>query len=110
VRDGETIYFAIAPPAAALGGGSGPVLRTYGLLAPPKRLMRGLKQVRWGAGTGRVNGGLDWWAQAGCWLLGWVVVVVVVVSLGACHGLSCLPSYSNHTKHTQSRTDQPTNR
>lgn len=45
MRDGETIYFAIAPPAAALGGGSGPVLRPYGLLAPPKRLMRSLKQV-----------------------------------------------------------------
>lgn len=45
MRDGETIYFAIAAPAAALGGGSGPVLRPYGLLAPSKRLMRSLKQV-----------------------------------------------------------------
>lgn len=50
VRDGETLYFAIvAPPtscsSASFGGGAGPVLRTYGLLCPPKRLMRSLKQV-----------------------------------------------------------------
>jgi len=56
VRDGETIYFAIAPPAAALGGGSGPVLRTYGLLAPPKRLVRSLKQVGGPGVEGRNNG------------------------------------------------------
>lgn len=67
VRDGETIYFAIAPPAAALGGGSGPVLRPYGLLAPPKRLMRSLKQV--GAGD-RVGLG---WKGTGCSVCGLIV-------------------------------------
>lgn len=44
VRDGETIYFAIAPSLQD-DGRHRSFLRTYGLLSPPKRLVRSIKQV-----------------------------------------------------------------
>jgi hypothetical protein len=45
IRDGETIYFTIARPPSLDLGHSGPILRPYGLLQPPRRLGRALKQV-----------------------------------------------------------------
>lgn len=44
VRDGETIYFAIAPSLQD-DVHHRSFLRTYGLLNPPKRLVRSIKQV-----------------------------------------------------------------
>jgi len=46
IRDGETIYFTIARPPSLDLGHSGPILRPYGLLQPPRRLGRAFKQVR----------------------------------------------------------------
>lgn len=46
IRDGETIYFTIARPPSLDMGHSGPILRPYGLLQPPRRLGRAIKQVR----------------------------------------------------------------
>lgn len=45
VRDGETIYFTIAPPSSLDRDRAVPILRPYGLLPPPRRLGRALKQV-----------------------------------------------------------------
>jgi hypothetical protein len=45
VRDGETIYFAIAPPMSDDGHNSA-FIGPYGLNSAPKRLLRSLKQVR----------------------------------------------------------------
>jgi hypothetical protein len=53
VRDGETIFFTILSADAGLS--EGPILRSYGLVPGPKRLVRHLKQVSAGRRCSRCN-------------------------------------------------------